>query len=227
MEKWQKITIGIASVFLILGISGLTIFEFYIKPNYIAPAIKAAEELFDSEEDLTELLNAVGEELAKQGQVQDTTKSETKENKQEAMEVEGKKDTEEDRREIKKQNGKESTKVENSKEQKVDPKNSGKKDQNTDKLEDKDKEEKTISVPIKTVSGKDVNELQKKVDWNDRIEGVKLASKVDVGYLLNLSKGGITAEDKVKAKEHLKSKLTEEEYNRVKQLVVKYSSLLN
>lgn len=69
--------------------------------------------------------------------------------------------------------------------------------------------------------------LGREVEADDRKVGLSLARKVNVGYLLGMLKGGITQEEKQKVKEHLKDKLSEQEYEKAKQLIYKYLRLLN
>jgi hypothetical protein len=68
--------------------------------------------------------------------------------------------------------------------------------------------------------------LQEEISNEDKIEAIKYAAKLDIPYLLGLMKDGITAEDKKLVSEHLRERLTEEEYNKTKNLIVKYLYLL-
>lgn len=76
-------------------------------------------------------------------------------------------------------------------------------------------------------SGKSAMELAKEnVSPKDMAEGMKIASKIDIGYLSGLAKGGITEDEKKEAKEHLKGNLSSEEISELKTLIGKYSYLL-
>jgi hypothetical protein len=68
--------------------------------------------------------------------------------------------------------------------------------------------------------------LQEEISNEDKIEALLYAAKLDIPYLLGLMKDGITAEDKKLVSEHLRERLTEEEYNKTKNLRVKYLYLL-
>ena len=68
--------------------------------------------------------------------------------------------------------------------------------------------------------------LEEEISEEDKIEAVKYAAKLDVPYLLGLLKDGITDEDKGLVAEHLRERLTEEEYNKTKKLILKYLFLL-
>jgi len=69
-------------------------------------------------------------------------------------------------------------------------------------------------------------DLKEEISSEDKIEAIKYAAKLDIPYLLKLISDGITDEDKALVAEHMRDKLTEEEYDKTKNLIVKYLFLL-
>jgi len=68
--------------------------------------------------------------------------------------------------------------------------------------------------------------LEKEISGEDKIEAIKYAAKLDIPYLLGLISDGIDEDDKVLVSEHLRERLEEEEYDKTKNLIVKYLYLL-
>ena len=69
-------------------------------------------------------------------------------------------------------------------------------------------------------------EILAQVESQDRITGLSIAKKLDMGYLSELAKGGITPEERKEISKYLRSKLTSAEINELKRLINKYSYLL-
>lgn len=71
-----------------------------------------------------------------------------------------------------------------------------------------------------------IEEAKKQVPLKDQAKGMSIAGKLDVGYLTKLSSGGLTAEEKKQVKEHIRSRLSQEEINEMLRLYNQYSYLL-
>ena len=71
-----------------------------------------------------------------------------------------------------------------------------------------------------------MDKAKENVEPKDFADGLKLASKIDVGYILGLMSGGLTDEEKAEAKAYFKTKYTKAERNRIKGYMAKYSYLL-
>jgi hypothetical protein len=73
---------------------------------------------------------------------------------------------------------------------------------------------------------KAAKEISEKIEDDDKKEGIKLATKINVPKLLGYLKGGLTQEEKEEIKKYLHENLSEEEYLKTKELVNKYFHLL-
>lgn len=79
---------------------------------------------------------------------------------------------------------------------------------------------KSTSKPSKYDKYKD------KVDPKDLKDAMSIAGKVDAGYILGLTSGGLTSEERSELKKYLMSRLSSSEISRGIQLFAKYSYLL-
>ncbi len=71
-----------------------------------------------------------------------------------------------------------------------------------------------------------MEKAKENVEPKDFADGLKLAGKIDVGYILGLMSGGLTDEEKAEAKAYFKTKYTKAERNRIKGYMAKYAHLL-
>ena len=79
---------------------------------------------------------------------------------------------------------------------------------------------KSTSKPSKYDKYKD------QVDPKDLKDAMSIAGKVDAGYILGLTSGGLTSEERSELKKYLMSRLSSSEISRGIQLFAKYSYLL-
>ena len=79
---------------------------------------------------------------------------------------------------------------------------------------------KSTSKPSKYDKYKD------QVDPKDLKDALSIAGKVDAGYILGLTSGGLTSEERSELKKYLMSRLSSSEISRGIQLFAKYSYLL-
>ena len=66
MENWKKILIGIAAGVIVLIIGGITIYNNYIVPKYIEPALELASEALN-DVDVQQMLTEWADELVEDG----------------------------------------------------------------------------------------------------------------------------------------------------------------
>lgn len=80
---------------------------------------------------------------------------------------------------------------------------------------------KVVKIPVQKVK-----EIKEQISPTDKVEAaalvIKRLSKEDIDTLTQLLSGGITAEEKEKAKEIMFSRFTEEEITRIKEMYIKY-----
>lgn len=173
-------------------------FNLYVKPNYVTPLVLAVEEFLLEDEETLDLL------------IQEYEKSLTEDEKVE-YEIEKIKTEEQKSQELISPSELEKEMTENKDDETIEPQ--------PEELK-KPKKKKVVA------GGKTMEELQAEVAPNDLKAGLKIASKIDTGHLLGLSKGGFTKENKQAASTHLRSRLTANEYSQLKGLVGKYAHLL-
>ena len=107
---------------------------------------------------------------------------------------------------------------------------------NTNNKNTNDKNANDKNANNKNTNSQSTNQTQKpkskqeeilaQVESQDRITGLSIAKKLDMGYLSELAKGGITPEERKEISKYLRSKLTSAEINELKRLINKYSYLL-
>ncbi|NLM49438.1 MAG: hypothetical protein GX196_00615 [Clostridiaceae bacterium] len=107
---------------------------------------------------------------------------------------------------------------------------------NTNNKNTNDKNTNDKNANNKNTNSQSTNQTQKpkskqeeilaQVESQDRITGLSIAKKLDMGYLSELAKGGITPEERKEISKYLRSKLTSAEINELKRLINKYSYLL-
>ncbi len=192
----KKILI-VCSVLLAIVLVAAGTFEYYMKPKYVTPLVLAVEEfLLEDEETLDLLIQEYENSLIEDDNLANETVN-TNEKEQIVGTTEVIDKVETD------------TETENIEAQPEELKKPKKKDKG-----------KIVA------GGKTMEELQKEVAPNDLKAGVSIASKIDAGHLLSLSKGGFTPENKKKASQHLHSRLSSGEIAQLKGLVGKYAYLL-
>lgn len=196
----KKIILMVCGGLLIVGVALGGIFQYYIKPKYVAPLVIAVEEfLLEDTETVDLLLQEYEESLIEEV----TLGEETEQNKpQETYNT--------DHEIIKDEAAKNDEKVD------------AQKENVQESAEEKNKKPQKKIV----AGGKTMTELQKEIEPSDLKAGLKIASKIDTAHLLNLASGGFTVENKKKAKAHLQSRLTSSEYSQLKGFVGKYAYLL-
>lgn len=191
MKKWKKRLLICLIVFLVLGVSGVGVYEYYVKPTYIKPLMETAAKFFESDENMDAIISILQEELQDGGLAGLIAESEG---------VQG---------EEKGTMGEQSSPNEKTK----DAQGRNLPTQSTDNKEVKN-------------TGMNVNDLEKQISLKDKTEGLMIATKLNMPYLIGITKDGVTDQEKEAVKEHLKQALTSEEYEKMKNLVVKYAHLL-
>lgn len=76
-------------------------------------------------------------------------------------------------------------------------------------------------------TGIDIEALSKQVSFSDQIKGVQLALKIDIGYVLELIKPGLTPEVKAQLKDYMREKYTQDEITEIYELYNRYMHLLS
>lgn len=66
----------------------------------------------------------------------------------------------------------------------------------------------------------------KEISFRDQIDGIRYALKLNIPYLISVVKKGVNKETKDLVKEHLRERLSDEEYEKVDALVHKYLYLI-
>lgn len=196
----KKILI-ICGVLLAMVVTVAGTFKYYVRPKYVTPLVRAVEEfLLEDEEGLDLLIQEYEKSLTEDEKLAYEIEK-IKQDQIKAQEIAGTGET-------------------------VDETNQSSDDQNVENLAKKLKkpDKKTNSKVV--AGGKTMEELQQEVAPNDLKAGLNIASKINTGHLLSLSKGGLTPEDKKAAKAHLQDRLTSSEYSQLKGLVGKYAYLL-
>lgn len=176
------------------------VFNFYIKPEYGEKIIEAVSSVFDDDEFKDELSEALADEEIAQltGEA-------------EGVGTDG-------------ENAAATSSGESTQNQ-----SGGEGEQPVQENTDTQPQQSASSTTTKS-SGKKQTLMEKaraNVDPADFADGMRIASKVDTGYLMGLMSGGLTAEEKAEAKKYLKSRLTSAEISRVKKYIAKYSYLLS
>lgn len=180
------------------------IFQYYVKPKYLAPLVMAVEEFLLEEEETVELLIQEYEKtLLEDEDLKDQVEQITEE-VADLQDISGTDETIDQMEDLDKQT------IE------AEP----------EELKESKKESKKKLNKKIVAGGKTMEELQAEVAPSDLRAGLNIVSKIDTGYLLGLSKGGLTPEKKSKAYSHLTSRLSSGEYSQLKGLVGKYSYLL-
>ncbi len=197
----KKILI-ICGGFLAVTVVAVGTFNYYIKPKYVTPIILAVEEfLLEDEETLDLLIQEYEKSLTEDEKIvweSETTKEEVVEDGKKEEQIVGTSES-----------------IDRTKE-----------NNNSPSIEVQADEIKKPNKKKVVIGGKTMEELQEEVAPNDLKAGLKIASKIDTGHLLSLSKGGLTKEDKKQAKAHLQDRLTSSEYQQLKGFVGKYAYLL-
>lgn len=208
MKKWKRVLLYCFIVIGGIGISGIAVFQYYVKPKYVKPLVNAAASFFESEEDVGELVAILQKEL-RQSDLSGRGSAEEVQSKAYSGDVKWV------------EQGAVNQSV--SEEEKT----SDTKQTNTKQTSDKKTSKQEISSSDMKVGGKSVAELEKQVSMKDKTEGIKIAAKINTAYLIGLTKDGISEREKEDAKKHLKQVLTQQEYEKLKELVGKYAYLLN
>ena len=202
---------GLLSLVLVLG----GVFNYYIKPKYVAPLVIAVEEfLLEDEETIELLLQEYGDDFAAEVVLGDEIEQAANEVLDPGQIDESVKPAKSGESSVEVDQAVESNQKENAVGEELESK------QESGLQPAKPTEKKTV------VAGKTMAELQKEVEPGDLKAGLRIASKIDTGHLLGLAKGGLTAEKKQEAKAHLTSRLTSSEISQLKGLVGKYANLL-
>lgn len=211
MKIWKKVVLGVLVVLIVLSGGTYGFYKFYFLPKYSEQIISLAEEFLAEEGFTPEDLSSAIEDI----DIGETAKEFSMEDSSE-----------------------ENNNTDHKASENTNEKTNGNLNENTNKNTSGDMSKKNIkntsqkssksagASPSGTIGGKDIKELEKQVSPKDRKDGLKIASKIDTGYLLGLAKGGVTAEEKKEAKDHLKQRLSSAEYQRLKGLVYKYIHLL-
>jgi len=91
------------------------------------------------------------------------------------------------------------------------------------------KDDQTVETNEETEEVEEENEEEDldiipDVDLTDEEKALvfKYISKIDINYLMNLSSDGITEEESILIIEHLKERLTQEEYEEVEDLIIRF-----
>lgn len=71
------------------------------------------------------------------------------------------------------------------------------------------------------------NKYGDQVDDADEAKGEALLTKIDIDYIMSVLDGGLTEEEETALKSYIHERLTDEEYEEVKDLINKYIHLLN
>jgi|GEM_PF-905773 len=127
------------------------------------------------------------------------------------------------------QNAGASTNNKNTNDKNANNKNTNDKNANNKNTNDKNANNKNTNSQSTNQTQKPKSkqeEILAQVESQDRITGLSIAKKLDMGYLSELAKGGITPEERKEISKYLRSKLTSAEINELKRLINKYSYLL-
>lgn len=198
----KRVLLIIFILLLIGAITAYCVFRFYIKPKYGEKIIEAVETILDDKELMSDIEQSLADEDF-QAEINSILLEEELQTEINTGDVQP--------------NVSENTVNEQKSEiSSPAPSSQG---QNT--------ADKTNPVPTKSPSKQTLMEKAKaNVEPKDFIDGMKIAGKLDTGYLLGLMSGGLTAEEKAEAKKYLKSHLSGAEISRVKKYIAKYSYLL-
>lgn len=202
----KRILLTILILILLGAIAAYCVFKFYIKPKYGQKIVEAVETILDDEE----LMSDIEQTLAEEDIQAEISSALTEEGLQPVI----------DNTDAA-QNQSDAAAAETPNQPKAD---AAVPSQNT-----QNKVNETNPSPTKAPSNKKQTLMEKakaNVEPKDFADGMRIASKVDTGYLLGLMSGGLTAEEKAEAKKYLKSRLSGAEISRVKKYIAKYSHLL-
>lgn len=202
----KRILLAILILLLLGAIAVYCVFRFYIKPTYGQKIIKAVETILDDEE----LMTDIEQSLADEDIQAEISSALIEEGLQTAIDNPDAEQGQSDAAAAK-------------------PTNQPKTEVSAPSQNTQNKVNEVKPAPTKAPSNKKQTLMEKakaNVEPKDFADGMRIASKVDTGYLLGLMSGGLTAEEKAEAKKYLKSRLSGAEISRVKKYIAKYSHLL-
>lgn len=197
----KRILIGILIFIAVLVVSGVCTYEFYIKPKYAEPI---AESLTNglSKEDLE--VNKLFDELEDVLHDEEMQEYLNQENPNKAAEL---------------LNVVEKARAERS-EKNDEEKNSG------ILSNEENSQSENNSSDNDSSSKRRLEKIKSQISPGDLKDGLALAGRADVGYILGLLNGGLTSEEKAELKQYLRARYSSSEISRGIQLFAKYSYLL-
>ena len=199
----KRVLITILIIIAVLAVGVYCVFNFYIKPKYSAQIMDAVNEIMQDEELLAEINSALADEQV-QNDINSALSDEKTQSEIATAAAEG---------------------VKSSGASAETPDTSAGAANAQSSVNTPENQPQTTKKP--STEGKTPMEIAKEnVSPKDFATGMKIAGKIDVGYLSGLSKGGFTPEEKQAAKAHLKSRLSGSEISQLSALISKYSYLL-
>ncbi|MCX7714897.1 MAG: hypothetical protein N2171_04120 [Clostridia bacterium] len=197
MKKVKKILLGIFVFIIASAAATVLTFEFYIKPKYSDALVNAAEDFLKSQESQDEIAAVLA---------QTEVKAENNDEESSTSDNNGEK-------------------MGNSVSDKNTP--AGKtENQSTQQAPENTPQPESSSKTSTQSYSKRIDEVKSQIAPKDLADGMRIASKIDIGYLSGLAGGGLTQEEKTEAYNYLRQHLSESEYQRLKNLIYKYMYLL-
>lgn len=215
MKLWKKILIAILAVIVALAAAAYCVFNFYIKPKYSEKIMNAVSLIMEDDELMSEITEVIEDEQF-QAEINAALSDDQMQAELGAAIAEAIPQPESQAEQSKPTDGaKDAPAPQTAEPQPQTVANTA-----------------APSAPVETEKpakkSKSMMEVAKEnVSPQDFATGMKMAGKIDVSYILGLSKDGFTAEEKAEAKAHLKSRLSKTEIAKLKSLIAKYSYLLN
>lgn len=221
-----RILLTIFILLVVLAVGAFCVFQFYLKPKYSAQIIEAVNELMNDEELVREIEQIVQDEQLKED-IENAAADEALSADIEAAAqsaLGGAPDTQSAGGADKKND------AQPPKPQSSAPSDSTAHTNAPQQTAGSASEPTTKNEPEKQQSPSKKKSLTERAREEaspaDFAAGMNIVSKIDVGYLTGLMKGGLTIEEKRAAKAHLTSRLSGSEISKMFSLYSKYSYLL-
>lgn len=209
----RNILIALVTIIVLAAVSMYCVWNFYIKPKYSDKIMTAVSLIMDDDELMSELSEVINDEQVQKDLEAAVSDEQLSEDIQNAL---GGEDVQ-------------PSDAPNGEAQPTAVPNGGAAQSAPNTQPAPEQQPQSEPAPTKKPAKKQslMERAKENVDPKDFATGMKIANKLDVGYLMGLMSGGLTAEEKAEAKKYVKSRISGSEIATMKRLYAKYSYLLD
>lgn len=198
----KRILIGILIFLAVAAVSGFCVYEFYVKPKITEPIINSIDNGLSKDDLEVDKLFDELKDVLHDEEMQAYLNEESPNKATELLFVVEK--AQEDRAErIAEKKAQEPVNADNTQQDQTAPEKNNTSD-----------------------SKSRIDKIKSQVSPSDLKDGLALAGRADIGYILGLLSGGLTSEERAELKQYLRARYSSSEISRGIQLFAKYSYLL-